>query len=310
MPHPFEFESLWNKAKLFMERGLAARSEHKEEEWPLWASLASELLGKAVLSRRHPVLIAHPGSGEDAANSLLSAAGIETKEGGLQSIQMKTVLLRLSKVLPTEFDAKVQISLKLIADYRNEELHSGATPYTELKEHAWAPGFWRAVDILLKDIGKSVQEFVGPEFEHLVVELIAATYKEVEDEVKKRFGLAKEKWKVRSDDAGGEEAYRKLIIEKVSMAGKAGGELTTCPVCSCLGRINHSGVQLSSVRQAGDDEILVENRYRAEQFSCEGCSLQLEGTAFLAKAGLPVDITEMSEYSLEAYDYEEEYGND
>lgn len=306
MSHPFGMGSLWNKAKVFMERGLVARSEGKEEEWPLWASLAAELLGKAVLAKRHPVLVAHPGNGEDVANSLLSAAGIEVKEGGLQSIQMKTVLLRLNKVLPAEFDTTVQKDLKLIADLRNEELHSGATPLTGLKEHAWAPGFWRAIDILLRDIGKTVRDFVGPEFELLVKELIAATAKEIDAEVKKQLGLAKDRWRVRSEDNGGEEAYRKAVTKeakkKINSANRA-----TCPVCGCIGELEQNGIELSSVRRAIEFQIVVEKRYRAECFRCEGCSLLLSGTAYLVKAGLPADVTEVLDAQEE---WDADYGND
>lgn len=307
MNHPFTLEPLWNKAKVFMERGLEARSKGKEEEWPLWASLAAELLGKAVLAKRHPVLVAHPGTGEDAANSLLSAAGIETREGGLQSIPMKTVLLRLTKILPPEFDSKVQKDLKFVADLRNEELHSGATPFTDLKEHTWAPGFWRAIDLLLKDIGKSVRDFVGQDFEQLVVELIAATQADIENEVKKELGLAKERWKVRSEDNGGEKAFREKVSERVK---KENPEecLATCPVCKCVGVLEHSQLALSSIRRASwNFQVFTDKRYRAENFQCEGCSLELLGTAALAKAGLPVDVRVTLDLE-EAVDAE--YGND
>lgn len=308
-PHPFEFEPLWHKAKVFMERGLAARRESKDDEWPLWASLAAELLGKAVLAKRHPVLVAHPGTGreDDAANSLLSAAGIEVREGGLRSIEMHTVIVRLSKVLPPEFDQRVQKALKVAALMRNEELHSGAVPFAGLEEHTWAPGFWQAISLLLKDIGKSVQDFVGPKFETLVVGLIAATEASIEKAVKEAMGAAKERWKVRSDDNGGEEAYRKKVTGKVHNAHSKEYQ-ADCPVCGCCGTLTHSDVELSSVRRVGDDsQILTDKRYRADDFECEGCSLYLDGTAALAKAGLPVDVrVTLDEEAL----FEMEYGND
>jgi hypothetical protein len=309
MPNPFEQEPLWNKAKLFMERGLTARADGRDEEWPLWASLAAELLGKSVLAKRHPVLVAHPGTGDDAANSLLFAAGIETKEGGLQSIQMKTVLSRLTKVLHTDFDSRVQKDLRVISDLRNEELHSGATPYTGLKEHVWAPGFWRAIDILLRDLGKSVKDFVGPQFEPLVAGLIAATKEEIHTEVNKQFGLAKEKWKVRSADGGGEEVYRNTVNTRTVARSAFRSRLAQCPVCGCKGHLRQGDSELSSVRRVEEDSIIVESRFRTETFDCDGCSLHLDGTAYLAKAGLPVDVTIIEELDPSRSPWEEEYGN-
>ena len=309
MSHPFSREALWDKAKVFMERGLVARSEGEHEEWPLWASLAAELLGKAVLASIHPVLVAHPGN-DDTANSLLAAAGVEIKEGGLQSIAMKTVLSRLAKVLPAEFDGKVQAGLKLIADMRNEELHSGAIPFTGLPEHAWAPGFWRAIDVLLKKLGKSVRDFVGGDFESLVAELINATTQEVEAEVKKRMGESKARWKVRSSDHGGEDQYREDVSSRMKPSWRKTWAL--CPVCGCKGYLGHSEVLLSSVRRADEVGVEIEEKYRADTFRCEGCSLELDGTAHLAVARLPVDVTEKSamEFSELARDDESDYGND
>jgi hypothetical protein len=212
MPHPFNFDPLWAKAQLFMERGLEARAAGREDEWPLWASLAAELLGKAALARRHPVLVAHPGD-ENQAMSLLSAAGIAVADDGqgLQSIPMKTVVSRLGKAIATEFDERVQKDLKFIAGLRNEELHSGATPYTGLKESSWAPGFWRAIDILLRDIGKSVNDFVGPELATMVTGLIDSTKKEIAAEVSKRTGIAAHKWAQKVENLGDEENLRGSI---------------------------------------------------------------------------------------------------
>ena len=307
MPHPFDFDALWNKAKLFMERGLTARSEKRDEEWPLWASLAAELLGKAVLAKRHPVLVAHPGS-EDEANSLLSAAGVPVKMEGLQSIPMKSVVSRLGKVLPIEFEKAIQKDLMLVANLRNEELHSGATPFTGLNEHSWSPGFWRAIDILLRDIGRTVEDFVGPDFAVLVTGLIEATKNEIDAEVKKRTGLARDRWKVRSEDNGGPENYKNIIASQMKLTRRISRTIVQdCPVCGCPGRLFHDEMILSEARRIRAEQVVYDHRYRAAKFKCEGCSLQLEGTAQLAKAGLPVDSNITEDFSIE---WEPDYGND
>jgi len=306
MPHPFEFDPLWNKAKLFMERGLNARADQKHAEWPLWASLAAELLGKAALARRHPALVANPGT-EQEATSLLSAVGAITTTSGLKSIGMSTVVSRLGKIIPTEFDKHIQDGLNTVANFRNEELHSGATPFTDLNEHTWAPRFWKAVEVLLNDSGKTVAEFVGPDFAELVTNLIATTNAEIVAEVEKRIGQARQRWKVRAEDNGGEAAYREAIQARLNREGGKAVDFVTCPVCKCEGYLRHNWTILSEVRRIVDDRIFYEHRCRAESFDCDGCSLHLEGTAQLVKAELPMDVTVLDDFSQ---DWEPDYGND
>lgn len=308
MSHPFSFEPLWAKAQLFMERGLEARAAGREDEWPLWASLAAELLGKAALARRHPVLVAHPGD-EDRAMSLLSAAGIPVAgDQGLQSIPMKTVVSRLGKAIAVEFDKEVQKSLMFVAGLRNEELHSGATPYIGLIESSWAPGFWRAIDILLRDIGKSVDDFVGPDLATVVTGFIESTKEELAAEVNKRTGIATHRWSQKVAAHGDEEELRESIRASVVISPRTSGTSPhECPVCHCPGDITHGWTILSESRRILEDQVVYDHRYRAEHFRCNGCELELEGTAQLAKMALPVDVTVTDSFSQE---WEPDYGND
>jgi hypothetical protein len=309
MPHPFDFDPLWSKAQLFMERGLEARAAGREDEWPLWASLAAELLGKAALAKRHPVLVAHPGD-EHQAMSLLSAAGVAVADDGqgLQSIPMKTVVSRLGKAIPAEFDDRIQKDLKFIAGLRNEELHSGALPYTGLKESSWAPGFWRAIDILLRDIGKSVDDFVGPEIGSVVNDFIESTKKEIAAEVHRRTGLASHAWAIKAEAHGDEEKLRASIRAQAWLTPrKPNITLHDCPVCRCSGELTRGWAILSESRRILMDRVVYDHRYRAERFRCSGCELELEGTAQLAKAHLPVDVAVTDDFSQE---WEPDYGND
>jgi hypothetical protein len=307
MAHPFHFEPLWNKAKVFIERGLVARADNREEEWALWASLAAELLGKAALAKRHPVLVAHPGTGEDAGNSLLSAAGIQGKDEGLQSITMKTVLLRLERILPAEFDKDVRKDMALVSRLRNEDLHSGSTPFTGLKEHSWAPGFWRGIDILLRDIGKAVTDFVGPDFTAGVTEQIASMKEEVVREVNKRFGSAKGRWEQLTKGADAQSLQEEAGRKASAGLAHTHGIIEKCPVCGSAGLLIHGNVLLSESRRVEHDQVRYDHRYRVEKFSCRGCGLELDGTAMIVRAKLSVDIALTEDFSQE---WEPDYGND
>lgn len=75
MTAPYDYEALWSKAKVFLNRAMDPDPGRSFDEQALWASAALELLGKAALARVSPLLIAEPT--EDGANILIAAGLIE-----------------------------------------------------------------------------------------------------------------------------------------------------------------------------------------------------------------------------------------
>src|ERR1041384_5501175 len=118
----FDYEPLWNKSKIFVDRAIRARDNHDSTDFHLWSSIALELLGKAALAAIHPTLVADPSD----IDSMLTAAGRATGTTR-RSITAKTLYDRLGKVVP-EFEERLKRESMLMANRRNAELHSGESP--------------------------------------------------------------------------------------------------------------------------------------------------------------------------------------
>ena len=60
MMQAFDYEALYAKSKVYVERSFKAEHDKDQAGFQLWASLSLELLGKATLARIHPALVADP----------------------------------------------------------------------------------------------------------------------------------------------------------------------------------------------------------------------------------------------------------
>jgi hypothetical protein len=105
----FDYLSLWNKSKLFVDRATRARDNGDDLEYHLWAAIAIEVLGKAALAQVHPTLVADPSHFQ----SLLTAAGRPTGANH-KSVTAKTVFERLRAVVPG-FDERRERECLLMA---------------------------------------------------------------------------------------------------------------------------------------------------------------------------------------------------
>src|ERR1022692_512412 len=91
MIEPYDYEALWAKAKVFLNRAMDPGPGRAFDEQTLWASAALELLGKAALARVSPRLIAEPN--EEGANILI-AAGLIEGNAKFTSVSASTIFKR------------------------------------------------------------------------------------------------------------------------------------------------------------------------------------------------------------------------
>lgn len=151
----FEYEALWAKSRSFVERSLRARDDEDEIAFHLWAAFALEMLAKSTLASIHPCLVADPSK----LHSLLGACGIRRSDE-LRTIGAATAFERLGYI-DKRFDKKNVDSAKLIAERRNAEVHSGASP--AISDDAWVPSFWNIADLMLSMQTKTLEDWVGRE---------------------------------------------------------------------------------------------------------------------------------------------------
>src|SRR5438552_3992880 len=140
--------SLFWKAREYLNRAHSLDSD--SELFPFWVSLSLEFLARACLARIHPVLLADPQS-ED---SVMFAFGYAvSRDPKVRSITTQRVFQRCAVIIAdfTEDELKFAVSM---AERRNQELHSGASPFDGLSPDLWQAEFYRVCEVLLTFLEK------------------------------------------------------------------------------------------------------------------------------------------------------------
>jgi predicted RNA-binding Zn-ribbon protein involved in translation (DUF1610 family) len=310
----FDYDALWTKSKIFIDRSVRARDLEDPTDFHLWAAVALEILGKATLARIHPTLVADP---SDFA-SLLTAAG-HTTGTNHRSITAKTLFERLQTSVP-HFEERMKRDATLMANRRNAELHSGETPIEGLDERAWVPQFWRMADVLIAHQGQTLDEWVGTDEAIRVREVLrdAAELQRqtVLGRIQRRRADFDSQWPQGSDDRREVESRAISRPMPPSYAHLAEAfEDASCPSCGLKGWLFGSvgDEEVMGIEHLTDGDGFVDRwevvriTHDVEAFRCPECGLRLEGRDEVAIAGLPSDFVRDEEREP---DYEPEYGND
>lgn len=290
-------DTLWLKAKVFINRALAGREEGAFDEAGVWAASALELLGKAALSRINPLLIADP---SDDGRSLLIAAGVSKDTQGFKTIQAKTVFSRCARAFPSFNEREAG----LIAGNRNEELHSGTTPFQELHEDSWWERYWAQASVLVAAQGETVEALVGAQRTQEVEGYLARNAENIKHRVAASIERGRQHFAWLLTAAGG--GTLKPTVPPASSAYEFEHE-SECPACESPGLLLGDYVGSSEIDYDPDDGYPTEHLVvYAEEFACPYCGLHLQGPEALLAAGLSGQF----DIEREAEPDWEEYGND
>ena len=310
----FDEQSLWNKSKVLVDRALRARDDGDNTDFHLWAAVCLEILGKSVLAHIHPTLVADPSD----FGSLLTAAGQPTGTNH-RSITAKTVFERLGTAIP-DFDERMKRECMLMANRRNAELHSGETPIVGLDVRSWVPPFWRAANVLLKDAGRSLEEWVGGTEGTRVKAILADAAELLRQTVLARIERRRNDWNERypQDSTERREAESRASARPFParlVQSADGFEDATCPACRQKAWLSGFIGDEEIVRVEADPDPdwgpgfyeISRITYDVEGLHCPECGLVLEGRDEIAIAGLSPDFVRDDEREP---DYEPDYGND
>ena len=310
---------LWEKTKLYVTR--ASREEQEGPLFPFWSILALELLARTVLASVHPALLAHP---QDGSN-LLYAFGFGQPERP-RSIPAATVFRRCAVVVEDFTDGDVNGAIGLI-ELRNEELHSGGTPFVGLKNGVWLADYYRLCEILLRHLGKELQDLFGDEEAAAARTMIAGAAEALGSEVKQYIAEVRAAF----GKLDGEEQERRLAVaariidvraEKAVTAVDL-GMVVDCPACG--GKAWVSGEFVRAGEPQAEEEFIVQEVVKIPTaLECPACGVTLSGhgrTHAIGHGGFftgQVHEDPASFYNIEfdisdvdlAELYEPEYGND
>jgi len=297
-------DSLWQKAKQYIERAFAA--DRESPLFPFWASLSLEFLARACLAKVHPALLADP----DKPENLLFAFEIGATDKP-KSIAITTVYLRCRLIAP-EFTDDLAKACTTLTERRNAELHSGDTSFDGLPTSAWLAQFYKACQVLLRAQGFELGDWI-PEAEDVraAEEMIQALEQKHRDEALKRIGEAKGAFqKLPPDDQTSRHEDAEV---EAKLARGQGVKIIECPACGSKAVLRGGRIR-ATPPVLKDDMLYWESIYLPKSLECGGCGLELPGYAVLHGAGLggqyvEESYAEPSQYYSPAEEYFEEYNN-
>lgn len=312
----FLADTLFSKSKVYILRGLKAKSEGSLEEYQLWASLALELLGKSSLSTVSPALVADP----THYQSLFAACG-HPLSTDVKTITAKTLFERLSHISKS-FDKRIQNFCVQLSLRRNSELHSGELPFSAMTLKAWEAQFWHAAHIILEIQELELEKWLDKEGVEATRQLLSETKEAIKMMVITKISHALEDF----EKANASKSKRDKLIEASKKANLWGHYdmfdyvvddyiLDECPSCEgmgVLGGIKYDEFILDTPPRGMHIEFdipteYVEVTYVVEEFICLVCKLHLRGTQEILAASLQDEFIEVEERELE---FEPDYGNE
>ena len=307
----WDYDSLYNKAKYFVRKGLDHETP-ESAEIPLWCILSLELLARATLSRINPVLLADPREG----SNILYALGFPGKKGPT-SIPAKTVFIRCMTVCENFSEQEFDRCMEWL-NWRNEDLHTGNMPFENLRTGRWLPDFFRICSILLEHNETDLEDFVGTSHTSQANEMLESLSREERKRAHKAVKEAREKFqqlevserleKLKDGDA----KLEKLLLRHKNC------KRIKCPSCegsACL----VGDLIRSTTPKEEEGELTQDDVWLPKGIGCLCCTLKISGHAgvavlefgdqFVTKDYL--DPKDYFEIEFDPADYfEPDYGND
>ena len=195
---------------------------------------------------------------------------------------------------------------------RNEELHTGALPFGDLKLQKWLQNYYEVVDILCQHLERDLGDLLGSDEAEAAHELLKATAKGLESTVKQSIADHKRVFDAKSQKDREQlesDAWVRAMTAKLSTEF---ANLEDCPSCSSKGLVTGRQIRRSKPYY-DEDRLLEEVTCLSESYSCHACGLSLPSASHLRWSGFEPQFTVVLETSLhehQEFEYYEEYMNE
>jgi hypothetical protein len=307
MTAPYDYEALWLKAKVFINRAMDPSTLRSFDEQAFWASAALELLGKAALAKVSPLLIADP---QEEGRNLLIAAGLVEGDARFKSVTAKTIFWRCERAFkPFRLDD----ALKMAA-FRNEYLHSASLDLLPHSPDVWWPVFWARAVVLITAMDRTLEDLVGADRVSISEAHLEKNAANVKERLEALIARAIQRLDQYRSGALPERELSAWTSPQNFVVGMNYCEYASCPACTAEGLLEGDEEVSTEIRREGidsDDEWSMpwnEVTVLSEYFSCPVCHLVLDRPELIGEAGLPEEFIIQEDY--DPGDYEPEYGND
>ena len=276
VPHGWSAEALLNKSQLYAEVMLSY--PHGDWKFTLWSTLSLELLARAALSNFSPTLLA---DSKGSWHNLLYSLGNQPKAKNFtpKSIDISEVFGRLQELIQ-DFTPELESFCRGHLSKRNEELHSGNTPFVAVNETSWLPTYYRACAVLLESMKDDLGRFLGSTEAPVAEAMIEAAKDESAKSIKEAINAHKLVW-----DNNSSEDKESFALQSLTWATRQDGHRGSCPACECVAMLSGSPIAPPS-RTITEDEVTETQEYLPSRFECVACGLKITGLSRLSVAGL------------------------
>ena len=298
-PHEWDAQALLNKAQSYSEVMLS----FPRDDWKfaVWSTFSLELLARAALSTYSPTLVAETRNNWD---SLLYSLGIQpnTKNFVPRAVDISEVFRRLQELI-RDFTPELQTFCARHMSKRNEELHSGGTPFVGVSTSSWLPTYYESCVVLLSSMGESLEKYLGNSEAGVAEAIMTAAKDESAEAIKGTVHAHSVAW-----DNNSTEEKELLGLQSSTWATRQTGHRVTCPACKCTAILAGSAIAPPLKAITEDDEITETQEYLPAKFECVGCGLKISGLSQLNAAGLGDTFNatftyDANEYYASADDY-------
>jgi hypothetical protein len=292
--HPWSADTLLAKAQRYAEE----MRSYSPQDWQygLFSAFVLEFLMRAAVARVSPTLLADTNDW----NNVYYALGNAPKEAKFipRSIDLTSLIKGLRDLYP-EFTSE---ELGFVAQHvtrRNEELHTGNTPF-DGADPAWLGRFYQSCQILLKCLGEELACLTGPEEAGTVAAIVSAFRDESAKTVNKTVAAHKTVWES-SDSIQRRQASHQAAL----WATPQKGHRVKCPACASDALL--TGTPVSEARLTIEEDLIVETQqHLPEKFECIACHLKIAGLSQLSVCGLGAPYKSTSTYNAADY-YADQY---
>ena len=291
VPHEWSAEALLNKSQLYAEVMLTY--PHSDWKFTLWSTLSLELLARAALSNFSPTLLA---DSKANWNNLLYSLGNQPKAKSFtpRAIDISEVFGRLQDLLQ-DFTLELEAFCRGHLSKRNEELHSGATPFVSVNETSWLPTYYRACAVLLDSMEDDLERFLGSAEATVAEAMIEAAKDESAKSIKQAISAHKLVW-----DNNSSEDKESLALQSLTWATRQTGHRVPCPACECVAILSGSPIA-PPLRTITEDEVTETQEYLPSRYECVACNLKISGLSRLSVAGLGDTFNAKFTYDVNDY---------
>lgn len=274
-PHGWSKDALLTKAQRYVEEMLS----HTHDDWrfAFWSALVLELLIRAALAHISPVLLADPKDW----NNLYHALGFQPNSNRFTpiSIGTTTLLKRLKEIIPDFTNELMNFGVFHIGQ-RNEELHSGNTPFDSISNPDWLPKYYQTCKILLISMEEDLKMLLGEEQAQAAERIITAAEDKSAQSINRTIQTHKENWEKNSP-----EEKKNLSDQAKNWATRHNGHRVKCPSCQSDAIITGEAID-APLKDIKDDLITETQVYLPSRFECVACQLKISGLSYLTSCGL------------------------